>query len=80
MARDYYAEARGIARMLEQDGLTSEARVLVDAIDTGSTGTGILMALRWHLQRIEESEPKTSPSTRNRLRDLWSAVNEALGG
>ena len=78
MARDYYAEAREIARSLEQDGLTAEARALVDAVDTGSTGTEILMALRWHLQRIDESNPKTSLQTKHRIRELRSAIHEVL--
>jgi hypothetical protein len=79
MTRDYYAEARDIARSLEQNGLTAEARALVDAIDAGSTGTEILMALRWRLQRIDESNPKTSLQTRHRIRDLCAAIDIALG-
>ena len=78
MARDYYAEAREIAKRLASDGLTSEAQVLVDAIDTGSTATEILMALRWHLKRIDESNPVTSPQTRHRIRDLQVAISDAL--
>lgn len=80
MTRDYYAEAREIARCLEQDGLTAEALAVVDAIESGSTGTEILMALQWHLQRIEGSNPATSLQTRRRIRDLSAAIGAALGG
>jgi len=79
MARDYYEEAREIAVRLEQDGLKTEAKFLVDAIEGGATATEILMALRWHLERIEGSNPATSLETRRRIRDLSKALNTALG-
>jgi hypothetical protein len=80
MARDYYTEASGIARSLEKHGLIIEAQALIDAIDAGSTATEILMALRWHLQRIDESNPAMGLETRCRIRDLRAAIGGALNG
>jgi len=80
MARDYYTEARGIARSLEKDGLIIEAQALIDAIDAGSTATEILNTLRWHLQRIDESNPAMGLETRCRIRDLRAAICGALNG
>lgn len=79
MAMDYYAEAREVARCLQQDGFTAEASTLEEAIDSGSTGTEILMALRWHLQRIDQSNISASLQTRQRIRALVIAVDNALG-
>jgi hypothetical protein len=80
MTRDYYQEAREIALRLERDGGKADAESLVDAIESGATGTEILMALRWHLDRIEASNPATSPETLLRIRALRKAINAALGG
>jgi uncharacterized protein with GYD domain len=80
MTRDYYTEAYDIVRCLEQDDLNSEAAALVNAIESGSTGTEILMALRWELQRIDESNLALSSHTRRRILDLGSAIAVALDG
>lgn len=79
MARDYYKDAREIAARLVQDGLSEEARSLLDAIEGGATATEILMALRWHLEHIDRSDPATSQETRRRIRDLSKALHTALG-
>ena len=79
MTRDYYADARDIATLLQQAGLVSEAATLVDAIEGGSTGTEILMALRWHLDRIEKVASVIDAQTRRRMVDLSQAISMALG-
>ena len=80
MTMDYYAEAREIARCLERDGLVDDARALRNAIDSGSTGTEILMALRWHLQRIDKARPAAASSeSRRHIRSLEAALGAVLG-
>jgi hypothetical protein len=49
---DYYAEARKISANLKSIGRETDGRKLLDAIDAGSTGTEILMALRYHLTNL----------------------------
>ena len=78
MARDYYAEAKDLAAILDRDGLPEQAQALVRAIDDGSTGTEILMALRWHLERIDSSKFKLTTRTRARVRELGKAISDAL--
>jgi hypothetical protein len=80
MSPSYHTEAREIAGRLEQAGLAADARTLVDAIDAGSTGTEILMALRWQLRRIDESRSHLDADIRARIRALASAIDRALGG
>lgn len=79
MTSDYYAEAREVARSLDQEGLKEEAQSLRDAIDSGSTGTEILMALRWHLQRIGNTNALMSPAIRAKIRGLAGSIDAALG-
>lgn len=80
MARDYYAEALNIAQLLEADELMAEAQAIRDAISSGSTGTEILMALRWHLQRLDKELPQMRPKMRDQIRDLTSAISSGLVG
>jgi hypothetical protein len=79
MTVDYHAEAREIARSLDDEGYKGEAQSLRDAIDNGSTGTEILMGLRWNLQRIDQASLSISPGLRARARDLAGAIGKALG-
>jgi hypothetical protein len=53
---------------------------LIDAIETGSTGTEILMALRWNLQRIAKANVEMNLGTSVKIQDLTAAISEALGG
>lgn len=79
MTRDYHREARDIASRLEQEGLKAESASLVEAIEGGSTGTEILMALRWHLDRVDKGGAVKDPETRRLVVDLSQAIGSALG-
>ena len=48
---DFYAEARILAMELQELEI-KEGDEMVEEIETGSTGTEILMGLRWHLNRV----------------------------
>jgi hypothetical protein len=78
MSRDYYAEALELAQILEAEGRRSDSKLLRDAIADGATGSEILMALRWHLKRIEEATSESDTETRSRIRDLSTAIGRAL--
>ena len=77
-ARDSYAEAQDVAASLEGEGLQHEADALRSAVDGGSMATEILMALRFHLRRIETLKSQVSQDTRLRARSLGQAITEAL--
>lgn len=47
---DPYVEADDLIAGLRKAGLQADADALVEAIESGSTGTEIFMALRWHLE------------------------------
>ena len=76
-ATDYHEEARNVALELKSMGLDAEASALVDAIEPGSTGTEILMASRWHLERIDTSA--FSSQLGHRVDGLREAIETALG-
>jgi hypothetical protein len=76
-ARDYYALAGEIIDELTKEGLTAEAKALRNIIDEGSTGTEILMGMRWQLKQIE-SAGKASAQTARRIRELVSQLDEVV--
>lgn len=49
---DPYSEADELIASLRRAGFRAEADTLREAIDSGSTGTEIFMALRWHLEGL----------------------------
>ena len=78
MSIDYYAEAEAIAQVLASRGLGAEATSLRDAIESGSTATEILMALRWRLQEFVRAGSLPDEFTANRMRKLITELNKEL--
>lgn len=54
---DHYAATRDLISHLERTGCTTEAAALKAAMESGATGTEILMALRFHLSDIIKRVP-----------------------
>ncbi|MGO4222385.1 hypothetical protein AB4Y64_11095 [Lysobacter sp. TAF61] len=52
MTKDYYREARAIARMMHSEGHFDWANRLEASIEEGATVTEILMMLRWNLSEF----------------------------
>lgn len=78
MSIDYYAEAKAIAQILASRGLGTEAASLLDAIESGSTATEILMALRWRLSELVRAESLPDEFTANRMRKLITMLDKEL--
>lgn len=53
---DFYKNIREFTGQLETAGFSAWASKLTDAIDAGSTGSEILMAVRWNLQELLRNE------------------------
>ena len=75
MSTDCFSETRSLASALDAEGLSSEASALRDALDGGSTGGEILMAVRWHLQAIDHANKPFSVATKRRIRELLRELN-----
>jgi hypothetical protein len=74
---DYYAVARSLITLLGVEGHLSEAKKLKSALEDGSTGTEILMALRFHLKGCIQRVSLTAESQTLALR-LLSELDKAL--
>lgn len=74
---DYYAATEELISRLEQDGHVRDAAKLRSAIEEGSTGTEIFMALRFHLAEIVRSVPLKGESQIKASR-LLGELNDAL--
>lgn len=75
---DYYAVARDLIQGLVAEGYPTHASKLQDAIDNGSTGTEILMALRFNLNEISK-KVSLSPKLLALISTLLVELNSVLG-
>jgi hypothetical protein len=75
---DCYAEAEAIARVLASQGHVEGARLLRDAVDSGSTANEILMRLRFHLTALEASGVMQEAFTMAQIRQLIAALDGQL--
>ncbi len=75
---DYIAEARAIRDALVGDDLSDWRTRIRGAIDTGSTGSEILMAVRWNLVELLKAEPKLPADVTARIKDYILAANKLL--
>ena len=78
MTRDYYADARAIAKCLADAGFAREASSIIDSLAAGSTGTEVLLELRWALQQIAKAARPVDPDVDAKIRDLIAAITLAL--
>jgi hypothetical protein len=76
-AFNYIAEARAIRTELSSDLATWKTRI-DEAIATGSTGTEILMSLRWNLAKLLEANPALPPELITRIKDYLVATDKLL--
>ena len=75
---DIYTEAKVVSDLLAREGHPEDGKRLIDSIENGSTSTEILMALRWHAQKVESSGITVSSYTRERIRRLLSELEKVL--
>ena len=78
MARDYIEEAGEIASKLRQEGLVELAESINDAIDYSSTGTEILMKLRFYLNKCIEKETYNDKNMIPIILELHDYINKLL--
>jgi hypothetical protein len=78
MTFDVYAATRRLQNELASQGYSEWADRLGDAVDSGSTGSEILMAIRWTLLQIKNDLPDARPMDREIIEDLLSAIDSAL--
>lgn len=76
MTIDYYSEARRLASLLEQEGLTTHAGAITEVLEGGSTASEILMGLRFHIDRASK---EASQTTARQLLVLSGQLSKALG-
>jgi hypothetical protein len=80
MNRDWINEARAIADELKITGFEKESCRILDAIDSGSTGGEILMALRWNLEEILKSSSLFDFGLRGQIEEISKGITTLLGG
>ncbi len=75
---NHYVVAKKIARDLKKLGYVDWYNKVDDAIVSGSTGTEILMALRWHFKELIKSNATLPQELSDRINELNEKINESL--
>jgi hypothetical protein len=78
MARDLYNDGFELAEQLRTLTYIDWAERVEDAIESGSTATEILMALRWHAGEVLAALPDLASPTRELAASIVSGINEIL--
>ncbi len=79
MARDLYSDAEALAERLWHDGRHEWSDRLSGAIREGATASEILMALRYHLAGLLDSDADLDEATRTSATELHSSIDVVLG-
>lgn len=78
MARDLYNDGLELAEQLRALTYVDWAERVENAIESGSTATEILMALRWHAGEVLAALPELPGGTQRLASDLVDSINEVL--
>ena len=78
MARDYYADGHEIAERLVERGHREWSERITEAIESGSTGNEILMALRWQLGNLMGADLGLDEDTRALAESLHADLDTVL--
>jgi hypothetical protein len=74
---DHYQEAEDLISTLQNLNLNEHASYLQSALEEGSTGNEIFMALRWNIERLLSDE-KCPDVVLLKAKDLWGELDKAL--
>ena len=75
---NYLTEACAIRDAWVGDNLSDWRTRISDAIDTGSTGSEVLMAVRWNLAELLKAEPSVTTDVSGRIKNYLLAANTLL--
>jgi hypothetical protein len=76
---DHYKEARELAEQLREEKIGSFADKIIGAIEEGSTGTEIFMALRWNIKNLLKTKDYLlSITIRDKASRLYKELDKAL--
>lgn len=67
-----------LAAQLDAAGHASASASLIDSVGLASTGSELLMGLRWNLRRVATDTPGVEPALRSRAGELLARVEAAL--
>ena len=73
---DYLQEAGTLIDILRKDGRADDVRDLQEAMEEGSTGTEIVLALRWHLEKLLKQRSGLTPLVQQRSRRLLEQLEK----
>ena len=80
MNKNWIQESKLLAADLKISGFENEPKWIMNAIESGSTGGEIYMALRWTLGEILKANPLLKADIRQRIDGIRKGITKALDG
>lgn len=78
MSFDYIAQARLIVNQLNDCGFEDWSSRVNEVFDSASTGTELLMGVRWNLLQLIESDSILPPELKSQVENFVSQANLLL--
>ena len=75
---DYYGTAATVCELLRRNSHSDWAQRIEDIIAGGSTGTEILMGVRWQLQEYMRENPGQSGELKAKICELLDELDKTL--
>ena len=75
---DYYAVTDRITEQLAKAGYIDWKKRIDTAVAAGSTGTEILMSIRWNFRELLDSGIRLDKAVESQIIELNRKINEAL--
>lgn len=76
---NHYEEARKLAEQLRVEKINSFADKIIKAIEDGSTGTEIFMALRWNINSLLRTKEYSLPNDiKDKAKRLYKEIDKEL--
>lgn len=76
---DHYKEARELAEQLRKEKIPCFADKIIGAMEEGSTGTEIFMALRWNIENLLKTKDYSlSKTIKDKASRLYKELDKAL--
>ena len=78
MNKDFVYESKKLASDLREIGFENEYKIIIDSIESGATGTEILMALKWNIGKILKKQKNLEKDLKERMKDIIKGIKSLL--
>lgn len=78
MNTDWIEESKNLAANIKAEGFPEESQKIIEAIISGSTGSEILMGLKWNLKEILQTTKNIKPERKAKIKEIIRGIKAIL--